>query len=87
MFSETKTLAGCECGIRSMQLWNKSRFKKVNTAATSDFAQNANLASFKQDFDELDIDQLKSAPVNLIKLSNVYLLHYYYYSVIKKCKR
>ena len=34
MFSETKTLGGSECGIRSMQLWNKSRFKKVNNAAT-----------------------------------------------------
>ena len=43
---------------------------------TTESGKNADLASLKSDVDGLDIDHLKTVPVDLSKLSNV---------VVKKC--
>ena len=48
-----------------------SRFKKNNWYDTLDFTKKVDLASLKSDGDELDIDKLKTVPVDLRKLSNV----------------
>ena len=46
-------------------------FKKNNFYDTLDFTKKVDLASLKSDGDELDIDKLKTVPVDLRKLSNV----------------
>ena len=49
----------------------KTNLKKATGVDTSDFAKKVDLASLKLDVDELDIDKLKTVPVDLSKLSNV----------------
>ena len=46
-------------------------FKKRNRKHTSKFAKKADLASLKSEIDKLDIDDLKSAPLDLSKLSDL----------------
>ena len=53
-------------------LCNKSISKKKATGVDkSDFAKKVDFVSLKSDVDELDIDKLKTVPVDLCKLSNV----------------
>ena len=48
----------------------KADLKKATCVDTSDFAREADLASLKLDVDKLDIDNLRTVPVNLRMLSN-----------------
>ena len=49
----------------------KTDVKNVTHVNTSSFALKANLASLKTEVDKLDTDKLRTAPVNVSKLSNV----------------
>ena len=49
----------------------KSDLKKAAGVDTLIFANTADLANLKPDIDDLNIDKLKIAPVDLYKLSNV----------------
>ena len=49
----------------------KSDLKEATGTATSNFALKSNLASLKTEVDKIDVDKLKTVPVNLFKLSNV----------------
>ena len=48
----------------------KADLKKATGVDTSDFAREADLASLKLDVHKLDIDNLRTVPVNLRMLSN-----------------
>ena len=48
----------------------KTDSKNISHVDTSSFALKSNLASLKSEFDQLDIDKLKSLPNNLINLKN-----------------
>ena len=48
----------------------KADLKKATGVDTSDFAREADLASLKLDVDKLDIDNLRTVPVNLRMLTN-----------------
>ena len=48
----------------------KADLKKATGVDISDFAREADLASLKLDVDKLDIDNLRTVPVNLRMLSN-----------------
>ena len=50
---------------------NKIWFEKATGAETLKFAKKADLTSLKLDVDELDIDKLKIALVDLSELSDV----------------
>ena len=49
----------------------KNDFKNVSHVDVSSFALKSNLASLKTEVDKIDADKLKTAPVDLGKLSNV----------------
>ena len=49
----------------------KADIKSISHVDTSSFALKTNLASLKTEVDELDIDKLVPAPVDLGKLSDV----------------
>ena len=49
----------------------KTDFKKATGVDISDFASKAHLASLKSDVNELDIDKLKTIPIDLSKLRNL----------------
>ena len=49
----------------------KSDLKCATSIDTSKFDKKADFASFKSNVDELDIDKLETASVDLSKLSNV----------------
>ena len=49
----------------------KTDLKNVTHAVVSSFASKANLASLKTEVDKIDLDKLKTVPVDLAKLSNV----------------
>ena len=57
----------------------KTDFKKAPGVDISDFASKAQLASLKSDVIELDIDKLKTIPIDLSKLRNLVN-----YDVVKK---
>ena len=52
-------------------MYDKSRFKKATGVDTSESAKKTDLAGAKLGVDELDIDKLKTVPVDLYRLSNV----------------
>ena len=45
--------------------------KNVTHVDVNSFASKTNLASLKTEVDEIDVDKLKTVPVDLAKLSNV----------------
>ena len=49
----------------------KTNLKNVSHVDISSFALKSNLASLKTEVDKLDIDKLRPAPNDLVKLSNV----------------
>ena len=49
----------------------KTDLKNVTHVDFSSFASKTNLASLKTEVDKIDVDKLKTAPVDLAKLSNV----------------
>ena len=49
----------------------KTDLKNVSHVDVSSFALKSNLASLKTEVDKIDADKLKTAPVDLAKLSNV----------------
>ena len=49
----------------------KVDIKNISHVDTSSFALKTNLAGLKTKVDKLDIDKLKSVPIDLSKLSNV----------------
>ena len=49
----------------------KADLKNVSNFDVSSFALKSNLASLKTEVDQIDADKLKTAPVDLAKLSNV----------------
>ena len=49
----------------------KADLKNVSNFDVSSFALKSNLASLKTEVDKIDADKLKTAPVDLAKLSNV----------------
>ena len=49
----------------------KADLKEATGIDTSNFALNSNIASLKTEVDKIDVDQLKTVPVDLSKLSNV----------------
>ena len=49
----------------------KSNLKNTASPDTSNFAKKVDLASSKSDVEKLDIDKLKTTPVDFGKLSNV----------------
>ena len=57
----------------------KADIKNISHVDTSSFALKTNLASLKTEVDQLDIDELVPAPVDLSKLSDVVKI-----SVVKK---
>ena len=52
-------------------LCNKSRFKKATGVDTSSIAAKSDLASLKAKVDKIDVDKIKTVPVDFRKLSNV----------------
>ena len=49
----------------------KTDLKNVTHIDVSSFVSNTNLASSKTEVDKIDVDKLKTVPVDLTKLSNV----------------
>ena len=49
----------------------KSDLDNIAHTDTSNFALKTNLANLKSEVDKIDVDKLKTAPVDLAKLSNV----------------
>ena len=49
----------------------KTDLKNISHIDVSSYALKSNLASLKSEVDKLDIDKLKSVPIDLAKLSNV----------------
>ena len=49
----------------------KTDLKNVTHVDVSSFASKTNLASLKTKVDKIDVDKLKTAPVDLAKLINV----------------
>ena len=49
----------------------KSDLDNIRHSYTSNFALKTNLASLKTEVDKIDVDKLKTVPVDLAKLSNV----------------
>ena len=49
----------------------KTALKNITHVDVSSFASKTNLAALKTEFDKIDIDKLKTAPVDLAKLTNV----------------
>ena len=49
----------------------KQNLKNVSHVDVSSFAAKTNLASLKTEVDKIDVDKLKTVPVDLAKLSNV----------------
>ena len=49
----------------------KANLKKATAVDSSGFVKNTDLAGFKSGFDRLDIDELKTTPLDLSKLTNV----------------
>ena len=49
----------------------KTDLKNVTHADVSSFASKTNLASLKTKFDKIDVDKLKTVPVDLAKLSDL----------------
>ena len=49
----------------------KSHLKNVTHVDISSFALKSNLASLKTKVDKIDVDKIKTVPVDLSKLSNV----------------
>ena len=58
-----------ELGLSSYA--TKTDLKNVTHVDVSSFASKADLASLKTEGDKIDIDKLKTVPVDLAKLSNV----------------
>ena len=48
----------------------KTDLNNITHVDTSSFASKTNLAALKSEVDEIDLDKLKTAPVNLPKLTN-----------------
>ena len=49
----------------------KTDLKEATGIYTSNFVLKSNLASLKTEFDKIDVDKIKTVPVDLSKLSNV----------------
>ena len=49
----------------------KDDVKNITHVDVSSFASKTNLAALKTDVDKIDVDKLKTVPVDLAKLSNV----------------
>ena len=49
----------------------KTDLKNITHVDVSSFASKTNLAALKTEVDKIDVDQLKTEPVDLAKLSNV----------------
>ena len=49
----------------------KTDLRNVSHVDVSSFALKSNFASLKTDVDKIDVDKLKTVPVDLSKLSNV----------------
>ena len=49
----------------------KTELKNITHVDVSSFASKTNLAEFKTEVDKIDVDKLKTAPIDLAKLSNV----------------
>ena len=52
-------------------MWQKQNQKNTAGVDTSKFAKKVDLAILKSEIDKLDIDKLKSTPVDIIKLNDV----------------
>ena len=48
----------------------KTDFKNITHVDVSSFASKTNLAALKSEVDKIDVDKLKTAPVDLAKLTN-----------------
>ena len=48
----------------------KTDLKNITHVSVSSFASNTNLAALKTEVDKIDVDKLKTAPVDLAKLTN-----------------
>ena len=48
----------------------KNELKNITHVDISSFASKTNLAALKTEVDEIDVDKLKTAPVDLAKLTN-----------------
>ena len=48
----------------------KTNLKNITHVGTSSFASKTNLAALKTEVDKIDVDKLKTAPVDLAKLTN-----------------
>ena len=49
----------------------KDDVKNITHVDVSNFASKTNLAALKSEVDKIDVDELKTVPVDLAKLSNV----------------
>ena len=49
----------------------KSDVKNITHVDVSSYATNTNLAALKSEADKIDVDKLRTVPVDLAKLSNV----------------
>ena len=49
----------------------KTDLNNINHVGTSSFVSKTNLAALKTEVDKIDIDKLKTEPVDLAKLTNV----------------
>ena len=52
-------------------MWQKQIQKNTAGVDTSKFAKKVDLSILKSEIDKLDIDKLKSTPVDIIKLNDV----------------
>ena len=68
-YSSSKSNIKVELDLSSYA--TKTDLKNVTHADVSSFASKANLASLKTEADKIDVDKLKTVPIDLAKLSNV----------------
>ena len=52
----------------------KDDVKNITHVDVSSFASKTNLAALKTEIDKIDVDKLKTAPVDLAKLTNAVVL-------------
>ena len=68
-YSSSKSNIKVELDLSSYA--TKTDLKNVTHADVSSFASKTNLASLKTEADKIDVDKLKTVPIDLAKLSNV----------------
>ena len=59
-----------ENGFAKTNYATKTDIKNITHVDVSSFASNTNLAALKTEVDKIDVDKIKTVPVDLAKLTN-----------------